>query len=243
MRRLPYRREQNMKRVAFFLLSAALVGGLTAIAVGIPSRDSEAQAIPVVPSVPSDRPLTILVKGWLWDASTRGSSWAPINDFQPRVNQVLQTNHGYSTKLFEYPWSRLPSDVFDESKRFTVWATQFSKRSEDGRCVNFVGHSAGAAFVYRAASQGVPMGFMGTLGLPTFGQGRPAKVRQWTNFFTSSHPDDFAGRIWGSTIAADQNVDIGQEHRRFWTSPEVAQTSADGIARAWKDCRMGIHDL
>lgn len=232
-----------MKRAWVFIAPALIIASFSILAFELGSSSAAAHNRLRVPAVPEDRPLTVLVKGWLWDASTRGSSWAPIRDFQPRVNEILETEHGYSTKLFEYPWSRLPRDVVGEGNRFTRWAAQLSSRVGNGQCINFVGHSAGAAFVYNAASQGVPMGFMGTLGLPTFGQGRPQEVHQWANFFTSAHPDDIAGRLWGQTIAADLNVDIGQEHRRFWTSPEVARTSAEGIAEAWEDCRTGTHEL
>lgn len=226
---------------ALILIAASAVEFRGAPRLASPGRGPETR-LPL-PSTSQDLPLTVLVKGWLWDANSRGSSWAPIRDFQPRVNEILEAEHGYPTTLIEYQWSRLPRDVVRESNRFTQWARQLSEQSTDRPCINFIGHSAGAAFVYNAASQGVPMGFMGTLGLPTFGQGRPPKVHRWANFFTSAHPDDIAGKLWGQTIAADLNVDIGQEHRRFWTSPEVARTSADGIAQAWVDCRTGNHEL
>lgn len=225
-----------MKRASLWVATAMLLLGVSALVAVLRGTTSHARAAPSIPAVPKDRPTTVLVKGWLWDASTRGSSWAPIRDFQPRVNEILQAEHGYSTSLIEYQWSRLPRDVVREGDRFTQWAARLSEQAGGSECINFVGHSAGAAFVYKAATQGVPMGFMGTLGLPTFGQGRPAKVHHWANFFTSTHPDDIAGKLWGQTIAADSNVDIGQEHRRFWTSPEVARTSAERIAQAWEDC-------
>ena len=232
-------------RSALSLLSLALLatiaGACHLVPIGAAAADSSAlvttNARPL-PKIPLDRPLTVLVRGWLWDGASQGRAKVPVRLFQPRVNQILDEKIGVTSDFYDYGWSRLPKDVFPESVRFVRWANSVTKKAAaDGRCINFVGHSAGAAFVYRAASQRVHMGYLGTLGLPTFGRERPPDVQHWTNFFTSSHPDDIAGRMWGRQIAADENVDLKQEHRNFWFDKTAASSSAEGIAQAWTDCR------
>lgn len=181
--------------------------------------------------------MTVLVRGWLMDGSSLGEAAEPNQLFQPTVKEVLQSQYGVTGDFYDYGWSRLPKDVLAESVRFSRWAADLSDRAAgQGRCVNFVGHSAGAAFVYRAASQGTQMGFLGTLGLPTFGRGRPENVSRWTNFFTSSHPDDIAGKLWANGMDADINIDLKQEHRDFWFAREVGEVSAQGIGQAWSIC-------
>jgi hypothetical protein len=235
-----------MKRLLTLVLLLALAG------VGVSCRHvpsignvrASVQAIgvvrPPVPKFDSDRPLTILVRGWLWDARTRERWKGPVRMFQPRVNTLLEERIGVTSEFFDYQWSRLPKDVLSESERFNRWAAGLTKAAAaEGRCVNFVGHSAGAALIYKAAAAGVPMGYMGTLGLPTFGRGKPLNVIQWTNFFTTGHVDDFAGRVWGPQMAADVNIDLRDvEHRDFWYVQPVASASAEGITRAWTDCRV-----
>jgi hypothetical protein len=238
-------RSLRLRRPALSLFSIALLvtigGACRLVPLGVAVAHSHMTAggdAPQVPSVPADHPLTVLVRGWLWDASSQGRAKVPVRLFQPRVNEILEQQIGKTSDFFDYQWSRLPKDVWPESVRFVKWASALSEQAaEEGRCVNFVGHSAGAAFVYRAAGEGVQMGFLGTLGLPTFGRGRPEHVDNWTNFFTSSHTNDIAGRLWGKQMAADQNVDLRQEHRYFWFAEPVASASAAGIGQAWTDCR------
>jgi hypothetical protein len=189
-----------------------------------------------VPGIDPSRPLTVVVRGWLWDPTSRRVT-APLQVFPQQVNEILQREHGLTTRIVQYDWSRLPKDIFSASDDFTSYARKLSEvAAVYGQCVNFVGHSVGAAVVYGAAVQGVRMGYMGTLGLPTFGTSKPPSVAVWGNFYTTTHERDLAGMLWASQMAADVNVDLQMPHRDFWGAKEVAETTADGIAGSWNRC-------
>lgn len=229
-----------MKRILACTAALILLGAFAAScrAVAVRTLSPPSTEAPPVPPVFRDRPMTVLVRGWLWDATTRNRAAGPVRIFPKKVKGLLEDDHGMSTEFFDYAWSRLPRDVFEESERFNTWARELTRRAErSGTCVNFLGHSAGAAFVYRAATQGVSMGYMGTLGLPTFGAERPSNVAVWANFYTSTHADDAAGWLWARQMAADVNVDLEERHRSFWHSDEVIDRTAEGIARSWDTCR------
>jgi hypothetical protein len=90
--------------------------------------------------------------------------------------------------------------------------------------------------VYSAAERGVPMGYMGTVGLPNVGSSKPASVAHWINFYTKE-PHDLPGMLWGSSTAADLNVEAVLPHKEMWKARAVLQSSADGISQAWETCR------
>lgn len=189
-----------------------------------------------LPEIDTERPVTVVVRGWLWDPSSR-MSLAPLEHFPERVNEILDRRYGLGTQIVQYDWTRLPKDVFAAGDSFTAYAHAVSERVHaGGRCANFVGHSAGAALVYQAAARGVRMGYMGTLGLPTFGRGRPGTVTMWANFYTTTHPDDIAGKLWDANVAADVSIDLKEKHRDFWGADEVTEITADGIAYSWQTC-------
>jgi hypothetical protein len=157
--------------------------------------------------------------------------------FPEQLNAALMGRLGLESSVIQYRWSRLPKDLPAATRDFAAFAQALAeKAARSGRCVNFVGHSAGAVIVYSAATRGVRMGYLGTLGLPTVGSAKPGSVTQWTNFYTvDSH--DLAGMLWGKGMAADSNVDAGAPHKDLWSSRAVIDRSADGIAGAWAGCR------
>jgi hypothetical protein len=198
-------------------------------------RPIPAAASPVPPDFDSARPLTVVVRGWLWDPESRVDPPA-LSYFPDELNVALRERYGVETQLYQYKWSRLPKDLPAASRDFAVWARALAERAAaSGRCVNFVGHSAGAVIVYSAAARGVPMGFMGTLGLPTMGRFKPGSVTQWTNFYTVDTHDP-AGTLWGKGMAADRNIQASAPHKEMWSSRAVIEGAADGIATAWTNC-------
>jgi len=182
-------------------------------------------------------PLTIVVRGWLWDPESRKGT-PELVVFPSQLNTHLQSRHDLSTQIVQWDWSRLPAEVFAARKELGLYAQSAGERAGTmGRCVNFVGHSAGAALIYSVAADGIQMGYMGTLGLPTVGRGKPSSVNEWANFYTTTHSEDLAGRAWAARMGADTNVDLQMSHRDFWESDEAARITADGIAAAWANCR------
>lgn len=224
-----------MKRAARFgsLLVATVLGVFLGAVVLFGALSPDLTA-PKPASIPSDRPTLVLVRGWLWDPSSRSSS-GQLEMFPGTVESILSSDYGLEPEFLTYEWSRIPKDVFKASRQFGDFAANLSQ-SVDSECLGFIGHSAGAAIVYRAAASGVPMGFMGTLGLPTFGSAKPAGVGVWANFYTDTHVDDIAGWGWGEQMAADVNINLKMPHREFWGAPEVAQVTADSIAKVWQSC-------
>lgn len=219
-------------RVGFLFVATVLVVFLGSIVLfGAFSSDSPA---PGPPSIASDRPTLVVVRGWLWDPSSRAST-VPLEMFPQTVQGILASDYGLEAEFVTYQWSRIPKDVFKASREFSSFALKLSQ-SAGSHCLGFVGHSAGAAVVYRAAASGVPMGYMGTLGLPTFGSSKPAGVGLWANFYTDTQVDDIAGWGWGHQIAADVNLNLKVPHSKFWASPEVAQVTAESLARTWRTC-------
>jgi hypothetical protein len=177
----------------------------------------------------------VIVRGWLWDPQSRRNP-TPLTYFPERVNESLRARYGLETTLYQYRWSRIPKDLPAATRDFVAFAGALSERAaRQGRCVNFIGHSAGAAIVYAAAAEGVRMGYMGTLGLPTVGSARPPSITRWTNFYTTDSKD-LAGVLWGREMGADRNVRAGAPHKELWSSPQVIDGSADGIAVAWTSC-------
>ncbi|HEY8200820.1 MAG TPA: hypothetical protein VII47_05670 [Actinomycetota bacterium] len=177
----------------------------------------------------------MIVRGWLWDPQSRRNP-TPLTYFPERVNESLRARYGLETTLYQYRWSRIPKDLLAATRDFVAFAGALSERAaRQGRCVNFIGHSAGAAIVYAAAAEGVRMGYMGTLGLPTVGSARPPSITRWTNFYTTDSKD-LAGVLWGREMGADRNVRAGAPHKELWSSPQVIDGSADGIAVAWTSC-------
>lgn len=230
-----------MKRLAggiaaLIVLASLIAAGVIAIAAsGTRGRTSAFERPSEVTFDPA-RPLTVVVRGWLWDPTSRRVT-APLQVFPQQVNETLQRDYGLTTQIVQYDWSRLPKDIFSANDDFTSYARRLSEMAAVyGQCVNFVGHSVGAAVVYGAAVQGVRIGYMGTLGLPTFGTSKPPSVAVWGNFYTTTHERDLAGMLWASQMAADVNVDLQMPHRDFWGAKEVAETTADGIARSWNRC-------
>jgi pimeloyl-ACP methyl ester carboxylesterase len=190
---------------------------------------------PVLPAVVASRPLTVVVRGWLWDPQSRRNP-PPLSFFPEQLNRRLRARHGPETTIYQYRWSRIPKDLPAATRDFAAFAEALSEQAaRQGRCVNFIGHSAGAAIVYAAAARGVRMGYMGTLGLPTAGTARPPSITQWTNFYTTDSKD-LAGVLWGRETGADRNVHAGAPHKELWSSPPVIDRSADGIAAAWTSC-------
>lgn len=233
-------------RVKPLLASILLLGVLTAVLLGAglmlvlgTGLAGSQPPPPAFPDIPSDRPLTILVRGWLWDPSSRRVT-APLVEFPRAVNDILQQEHGIATAYHQFDWTRVPRDIFGATDRFTDYARKVTEAARrKGTCVNFVGHSGGAMMIYWAAAEGVPMGYMGTLGLPTVGARKPSSVAVWTNFYTDNHIDDIAGWMWGRHIGSDANFNLKIPHRDFWGAEEVHRASAGGIARAWAVCGPG----
>lgn len=234
-----------MKRLALRLaLLSVLVAAVPAAGLAIASRRPAARlAAPALPEVSADHPLVVLVRGWLWEPASREGS-PRLEVFPNSLNRLLGSEHGIAADVVEYEWSRIPVDLFRAGWAFEEWAEAVAGRAgEDGRCVAFVGHSAGAAIVYNAAAQGVRMGYLGTLGLPSAGRQRPSSVGVWANFYTTTHGKDFAGSIWGGRIRSDLNVDLAVPHSRFWQQEATARVTADGIARTWRGCGEGAQDV
>lgn len=203
---------------------------------GLVSRSSSSPSPPRSTDFDPERPILILVRGWLWDPLSRKE--VPPLEFASQMNEFLQQEQVTGTVIVEWRWSRVPADIFDADREFTSFARAANaEAARSGHCVNYLGHSAGAALVYSAASHGVRMGYMGTLGLPTRGSARPGSVMQWENFYTSTQSNDIEGRFWASDMAADHNIDLKMPHRNFWESSEVARITAVGIARSWNECR------
>jgi hypothetical protein len=179
--------------------------------------------------------MTVVVRGWLWDPKSRVDP-APLTYFPEQLNERLRQRHGMETTIYQYRWSRIPKDLPAAIRDFTAFADALSRQAAlQGRCVDFIGHSAGAAIVYAAAAEGVHMGYMGTLGLPTAGSVRPPSVSSWTNFYTTD-TKDLPGVLWGKGMQADRNVHAGAPHKELWSSPVVIDESVDGIAAAWASC-------
>jgi hypothetical protein len=183
-----------------------------------------------------DRPVVIVVRGWLWDPGSRRES-GPLVWFPSQVNRIMEEEYETEVAFLQYPWSRIPTDIGEASASFSEYAGEVARQAgEEGRCINFMGHSAGAAMVYRAAAEGVPMGYMGTLGLPTRGAEKPGEVTYWANFYTTSHIEDVAGLLWGGSAAADVNVDLRTQHKDLWARMPVVEETVEGIATAWESC-------
>ncbi|MGH2703554.1 MAG: hypothetical protein ACRDJ4_00215 [Actinomycetota bacterium] len=232
----------SLKRLAVGSAALALgLAGLAALALLVvrPGADSP-QVLPpsgVPLSFDLNRPVTILVRGWLWDPKSRLSS-GRLEVFPSRVNDILQARYGMTTQVYEWRWSRNPSELPAAGRAFTARARGVAAEvAPSGHCANFVGHSAGAAIVFKGGADGVPMGYMGTLGLPTAGRSKPASVMTWANFYTSSHLDDIAGWGWGKGMGADLNIDLSVPHNRLWDTEQTAAISAEEIVRSWRDCR------
>ena len=225
--------------VAALAALAVAAGGSSLVARPGSASEPEPAPLPAGPPLPevdASRPLTVVVRGWLWDPASRVDPPGLVY-FPDELNRALAGRLGVGTALVQYRWSRLPKYLPSATRALTAYARALSdKAAAQGRCVNFIGHSAGAVIVYAAATQGVRMGYMGTLGLPTAGSMKPASVTQWTNFYTVDRKD-LAGVLWGSGMAADRNVNTGAPHKELWSSSAVIAGSADGIAAAWNGCR------
>lgn len=189
-----------------------------------------------LPAIDASRPVTVIVRGWLWDPQSRLDP-PPLTYFPKKLKERLESHHGLQTTIYQYRWSRIPKDLPVAIRDFVAFADALGRRAAaQGQCVNFIGHSAGAAIVYAAAAEGTHMGFLGTLGLPTAGSVRPPSVSRWTNFYTTD-TKDLAGVLWGRGMGADRNVHAGAPHKELWSSSQVIDESADGIAAAWATCR------
>lgn len=216
------------------VLFAAIPAGGYAL-VRIEWRTREPQR-PALPAFDTDRPLLVLVRGWLWDPASRVAP-VPLEQFPSRVEEIL-AELGPGVDVIEYEWSRNPVDLYKAGRELTDWGGTLGETAGlSGRCVGYVGHSAGAAMVFNAAAQGVPMGYMGTLGLPTAGRRKPPSVELWANFFTTTHGKDIAGSLWGGMMAADVQIDLEMPHSRFWQAEQAARTTAEGVAATWQACR------
>lgn len=226
-----------VKYFVTILLSGLILGAAVWVTFGGPRSSVPERFATTAPSFDSDRPLTVVVRGWLWDPSSRKGT-PPLVVFPEQVNSHLKADLGLTTQVVQWDWSRVPPHVFAARRELGLYARSAGERAgRAGHCVNFLGHSAGAALVYGAAVDGVQMGYMGTLGLPTSGRGKPGSVMHWANFYTTTHDEDVAGKVWGAGMKADVNVDLRMSHRDFWESEEMARVTADGIARAWQTCR------
>ncbi|MBW3589669.1 MAG: hypothetical protein KY429_09650 [Actinobacteria bacterium] len=230
--------QYRLDRVKWLVLGVILAVGFLSVPRTL--RASPSQSEPrfsvAAPEFDPRIPLTVVVRGWLWDPDSRKGT-PDLVVFPSQLNGHLESRHSLSTEIVQWDWSRLPADVFAARKELGLYARSAGERAaEVGRCVNFVGHSAGAALVFSVAADGNRMGYMGTLGLPTLGRGKPSSVTRWANFYTTSHSEDVAGRAWAARMGADVNVDLQMPHRDFWESDEAARITADGIAAAWTEC-------
>lgn len=219
------------------LLVGAVLGGLVggALLVVLPTT-SEAPAPLSVEGIDGSQPVVVVVRGWLWDPASRDQD-GPLEWFPAQVNEGLGDRIGLSASFVQFDWSRVPTELVAAAADFRAWATAISEAGLDsGRCVSFVGHSAGAAMVYDAAATGTRMGYMGTLGLPTAGSRKPEGVDVWANFYTTSHIDDVAGRLWGPSMGADVNIDLHRTHKEFWGDERVVAESVDAIVSVWNSC-------
>jgi hypothetical protein len=227
-------------KVAAMSAAVALVAGVTWM-LAHPGSASEphprpAPASPTLPRFDASRPLTVVVRGWLWDPESRRNPPA-LTYFPDQLNRALGPRYSLETAIYQYQWSRIPKDLPAATQDFAEFAGALTEQAAlQGRCVNFLGHSAGALIVYSAAAKGVRMGYLGTLGLPTAGSVKPPSVTQWTNFYTTD-TKDLAGILWGRGMGADSNVHAGAPHKELWGSRAVIEGSADGIATAWASCR------
>lgn len=191
----------------------------------------------LAPGLSAERPLAVLVRGWLWEPDSRLHS-GPLRAFPSNFGDEIAALVDGGARLVEYRWSRDPRDLARARSDFTADARAISAlASSRGRCPSFIGHSAGAAMVYEAAARGVPMGFMGTLGLPVAARSKPPAVWRWANFYTSTHAEDVPGMLWGNSMPADVNLDLAVEHKQMWGSREAARIAAEGVAGAWRGCR------
>jgi len=189
-----------------------------------------------LPAIPSDRPLLVVVRGWLVDPESRRTT-EPLFVFPATVDAAFAERGEPTPVIVNYEWSRVPRDLMASSAAFVSFARELTARAAaKGRCVDFVGHSAGALMVYLAASDGVPMGFMGTIGWPGVGSRKPPSVAVWDNFYSSATLGDLPGRLWGSRAGADANIDLTTTHADMWRSKDLARTAAAGIADAWSTC-------
>jgi hypothetical protein len=216
------------------LLAVTLLAGATALHARV-FGGGHAIAMEL-PPVSADRPLTILVRGWLVDPTNRADS-GPLSIFPREVNRALEARGIPASEFVQYDWSRVPKDLLASADAFETFARDLTTEAAvNGRCVSFVGHSAGAMMVYRAAAEGVPMGFMGTIGLPTPTAGHPGSVDVWGNFYSHSYISDLPEALWGPDAEADINLDLSISHKDMWQSNALASAAADGIAHAWSSC-------
>lgn len=188
-----------------------------------------------VASIDPGRPVLVVVRGWLWDPSSRRNS-PDLTQFPSKLRSRLLETAGVEPQVIQYQWSRIPKDLPAESNNFTAWAHALTRSLPSG-CVSFMGHSAGAAMIFRAAADGVSMGYMGTLGLPTVGAGKPRSVTTWANFYTDTHIDDIAGALWAKNMRADINHNLEMRHSEFWESDPAIEITAQGIYEVWANCR------
>lgn len=230
----------RFRKVGAISAAVAMVAGVSWV-LAHPGSATESQSKPVpagptLPAFDTSRPLTVVVRGWLWDPDSRKSPPGLVY-FPDQLNGALRPGYGLETSIYQYRWSRIPKDLPAATRDFTVFARALTERAAlEGRCVNFIGHSAGAVIVYAAAAKGVRMGYMGTLGLPTSGSAKPPSVTRWTNFYTTD-TKDLAGVLWGRGMGADRNVHAGAPHKELWASRAVVDGSAEGISAAWASCR------
>lgn len=197
-------------------------------------------------SLEPGRPVLVVVRGWLWDPSSRRMS-PDLTHFPSKLRSRFVETAGVEPQVIQYQWSRIPKDLPAESKNFTVWARALTRSLPPG-CVSFMGHSAGAAMIFRAAANGVPMGYMGTLGLPTRGAAKPRSVMTWANFYTDTHIDDIAGALWAKDMRADINRNLKMRHSEFWEADPAIEITARTMSDVWENCRsvtsgLGVEEL
>ncbi|HVF11954.1 MAG TPA: hypothetical protein VNA87_02600 [Actinomycetota bacterium] len=222
--------------MALSLASAVVASG--SFALWMNGRSDEApRIIPIAASPDPDGPVLVVVRGWLWDPSSRRNS-PDLTRFPSELKARLLETDGVEPQVIQYPWSRIPKDLPQESNNFTAWAHGLT-RSLPAGCVSFMGHSAGAAMIFRAAAEGVPMGYMGTLGLPTVGADKPRSVTTWANFYTDTHIDDLAGVFWAKNMRADINHNLRMRHSEFWESDPAIEITARALSEVWADCKKG----